>query len=494
MTHSLRMSASTVTDRPAGADVVPPDAATAGTAGPPTAAAWPGTVGPGDGGDTSVNDVSVIRVRGGARLCGTVHVVGAKNSALKLMAAALLAPGRTVITNVPRITDIAIMGEVLRRLGCAVRFEVDPAVDGPAAAHSRTVTIDVPERPGTEADYDLVRRLRASICVLGPLLARLGYVRVAHPGGDAIGSRGLDMHVAGLHRMGAEISGEHGFVIASAPGGLRGADIVLEFPSVGATENLVMAAVLARGVTTIDNAAREPEIVDICTMLTEMGARITGAGTATLTIEGVRELRPVRHATVGDRIVAGTWAFAAAMTRGDVTVTGVNPAFLEVALDKVVSAGGLVETRPDAFRVRMDRRPTAVDVVTLPYPGFATDLLPMAIGLASVSEGASLVTENIFDGRFMFANEMARLGADIKTDGHHAVVRGRDRLSGAPVQATDIRAGAGLVIAGLCADGVTEVSHVHHIDRGYPDFVADLRALGVEVECGRAPEEPDLTL
>lgn len=467
---------------------------------------WTSGAGPGGADDSTICDVDVIRVSGGARLAGQVHVVGAKNSALKLMAAALLAPGRSVITNVPRITDIAIMGEVLRRLGCQVSFADDEpvpsaeragvaAAGGPeGVARSCSVTIEVPDAPGTEADYDLVRRLRASICVLGPLLARRGYVRVAHPGGDAIGSRGLDMHVAGLARMGAEISGEHGFVIASAPNGLRGATIWLDFPSVGATENLVMAAVLARGVTEIDNAAREPEIVDICTMLSQMGARIEGAGTSTLRIEGVAELHPVRHATVGDRIVAGTWAFAAAMTQGDVTVTGASPAFLEIALDKLVSAGCLVETRADAFRVQLDRRPSAVDVVTLPFPGFATDLLPMAIALASVSEGASLVTENIFDGRFMFVNEMARLGADIKTDGHHAVVRGRERLSSAPVRATDIRAGAGLVIAGLCADGVTEVSHVHHVDRGYPDFIADLRTLGVEVERATAPEEPAFTL
>lgn len=426
--------------------------------------------------------VDVIRVKGGARLAGRVRVVGAKNSALKLMAAALLAPGRSVVCNVPRITDIAIMAEVLRRLGCAVSFDGDE------------VSIDVPDEPGTEADYDLVRRLRASICVLGPLLARRGYVRVAHPGGDAIGSRGLDMHIAGLELMGAEISGEHGFVIASAPGGLRGATIWLDFPSVGATENLLMAAVFAKGVTEIDNAAREPEIIDICQMLTAMGARISGAGTSTLCVEGVDALRPTRHATVGDRIVAGTWAVGAAMTRGDVTVTGIDPTYLEIALDKLVSAGGMVQTvGPDAFRVRMDRRPTAVDVVTLPYPGFATDLLPMAIGLASVSDGASLITENIFDGRFMFINEMSRLGADIRIDGHHAVVRGREALSGAPVRATDIRAGAGLIIAGLCAEGVTEVSEVHHIDRGYPDFVADLRALGVEVERGQAPDEPAYT-
>jgi UDP-N-acetylglucosamine 1-carboxyvinyltransferase len=420
--------------------------------------------------------VDVIRVQGGARLTGDVTVGGAKNSALKLMAVALLAEGRTVVTNVPRITDIAIMAEVLRRLGCEVRFDSGEAV------------IDVPAEPGSEADYDLVRRLRASICVLGPLLARRHYVRVALPGGDMIGSRGLDMHVSGLARMGAAISGEHGFVIASAPGGLRGTKIWLDFPSVGATENLLMAAVLARGVTEIDNAAREPEIVDICRMLTEMGARISGVGTSTLEVEGVDELKPVRHTTVGDRIVAGTWAFGAAMTRGDVTVHGVPSAFLEIALGKLVAAGAAVESGDESFRVRMEDRPLSVDIVTLPFPGFATDLLPMAIGLAAVSDGSSLVTENIFDGRFVFVNEMVRLGADIRTDGHHAVVRGRERLSGAPVRATDIRAGAGLVIAGLCAEGVTEVGAVHHIDRGYPNFVEDLAKLGVEVERANVPE------
>jgi UDP-N-acetylglucosamine 1-carboxyvinyltransferase len=420
--------------------------------------------------------VDVIRVKGGARLTGDVNVGGAKNSALKLMAVALLAEGRSVVSNVPRITDIAIMAEVLRRLGCDVSMDAGEA------------TIDVPAVPGSEADYDLVRRLRASICVLGPLVARRHYARVALPGGDMIGSRGLDMHVSGLARMGAEISGEHGFVIASAPGGLHGTKIWLDFPSVGATENLLMAAVLASGVTEIDNAAREPEIVDICQMLTAMGARIQGAGTSTLEVEGVDGLKPVRHTTVGDRIVGGTWAFGAAMTRGDVTVHGVRPEFLTIALNKLVAAGATVEPGDGQFRVRMEDRPRSVDIVTLPFPGFATDLLPMAIGLAAVSSGSSLITENIFDGRFMFVNEMVRLGADIRTDGHHAVVRGRERLSGAPVRATDIRAGAGLVIAGLCADGVTEVGAVHHIDRGYPNFVEDLAKLGVEVERADVPE------
>jgi UDP-N-acetylglucosamine 1-carboxyvinyltransferase len=423
--------------------------------------------------------VDLIRVVGGARLAGDVTVVGAKNSALKLMAAALLAQGRTVLTNVPRITDIAIMAELLRRLGCTVTMEGD------------RVEIAVPEKPGTEADYDLVRRLRASICVLGPLLARCGQVRVAHPGGDAIGSRGLDMHVSGLQRMGADITNEHGFVIA-ATDHLHGATIWLDFPSVGATENLLMAAVLADGHTEIDNAAREPEIVDICQMLSDMGARIAGAGTSCIEVEGVPELHPVEHRTIGDRIVAGTWAFGTAMTRGEVTVHGVDWRTLEIALDKVTTAGGEVATGDDWFRVRMDHRPRAVDVVTLPFPGFPTDLLPAAVGLAAVSEGSSLITENIFDGRFMFIHELARLGADIRTDGHHAVVRGKQQLSGAPVRATDIRAGAGLIIAGLCAEGVTEISHVHHIDRGYPNFEDDLRSVGALVERVTAPEEDEI--
>lgn len=412
----------------------------------------------------------VIRVEGPGRLVGEVPVTGAKNSSLKLMAAALLAQGRTTLANVPRITDIAIMAEVLRHLGCPVH--------SPAEGE---FVIDVPAEPGTDTDPDLVRKLRASICVLGPLIARRGRARVALPGGDAIGSRALDMHVGGLTRMGAEFSDEHGVMQARAPGGLVGARVWLDFPSVGATENLLMAAVLAKGITEIDNAAREPEIVDICTMLTAMGARIEGAGTSRLEIEGVSELRPTSHRTIGDRIVGGTWAFAAAMTRGDITVSGVDPAFLEVALDKVATSGATVEATGGGFRVAMDRQPRGVDVVTLPFPGFATDLLPMALALASVSDGASLITENIFDGRFQFVQELVRMGADIHTDGKHAVVRGRERLTGAAVRATDIRAGAGLVIAGLVCGGVTEVSNVHHIDRGYPDFVADLRRLGAVI-------------
>ncbi|TEX50970.1 MAG: UDP-N-acetylglucosamine 1-carboxyvinyltransferase [Actinomycetales bacterium mxb001] len=414
---------------------------------------------------------TAVRIVGGARLEGSVRITGAKNSVLKLMAAALLAQGRTVLREVPDILDVAIMAELLRRLGCTVDYD-------PAAA---TVAIDVPERPEHRADYDLVRRMRASICVLGPLVSRCGEADVALPGGDNIGSRGLDMHVSGLQRMGATVSSEHGYLIAAAPEGLRGANIWLDFPSVGATETLLMAAVRARGTTVIDNAAREPEIVDICRMLTNMGARIDGIGSSTLEVHGVETLSPAEHTTVSDRIVAGTWAVAAALTQGDVTVTNAEPEHLEIALDKLTTVGAELSTVPGGFRVRMDRRPTAVDIVTLPYPGFPTDLQPQFIALNAIAEGSALVTENLFEARFRFVHELARLGADVQTEGHHALVRGRERLSGAPVEATDIRAGAGLVLAGLVAEGTTTVHEFHHVDRGYAGFVADLQRLGADV-------------
>ena len=413
---------------------------------------------------------------GGARLAGEVSVTGAKNSVLKLMAASLLAVGRTTLTAVPDILDVAIMSEVLRRLGCDV--ERSPG----------TVTIDVPEQLGHEADYDLVRRMRASIAVLGPLVARCGEAKVALPGGDAIGSRGLDFHIAGLVKLGAHMESEHGYLIAKAPR-LTGAQVWLDFPSVGATENLLMASVLAEGTTTIDNAAREPEIVDLCDFLVAMGAQVDGIGTSTLVVEGVTSLSPVEHETLPDRIVVGTWAMAAAITRGDVLIRHGRADHLEIALDKLTTAGARVEVLADGFRVRMDDRPRAVDVVTLPYPGFPTDLQPMVLTLNAVAEGTAMVTENVFEARWMFVNELARLGADVRTDGHHAVVRGKERLSGAPVKAHDIRAGAALVLAGLVADGVTEVGDVHHIDRGYQGFVEDLVHLGADVRREAAEAE-----
>jgi UDP-N-acetylglucosamine 1-carboxyvinyltransferase len=426
-----------------------------------------------DGGSASLpgyhSPVERIRVTGGRRLVGEVTVTGAKNSVLKLMAAALLAPGRTMITQVPAILDVDIMAELLRRLGCGV------------ASGTGRLEIEVPERVGHEADYDLVRRLRASICVLGPLLARCGEARVALPGGDNIGSRGLDLHVAGLQKLGAELDSEHGFLIAKARHGLTGAPVWLDFPSVGATENLLMAGVLAAGTTIIDNAAREPEIVDLAHMLVSMGAKVEGAGSSTIEIHGVDTLSPAIHATVADRIVAGTFAIAAVMTAGDVAIHAARPEHLEIVLDRLVGSGAAVSALDDGFHIAMDDRPRAVDVVTLPYPGFPTDFLPLVIALNSVADGAAMVTENVFEGRFRFIQELVRLGADIRTDGHHAVVRGREQLSGAPVEATDIRAGAGLVLAGLVADGSTTVRQIHHIDRGYAGFVDQLRSLQADV-------------
>ncbi len=406
-------------------------------------------------------------------LQGTATVGGAKNSALKLMAAALLAPGTTVLTNVPDILDVAVMARLLERLGCTVVVEHD---------EQGRVTIDVPEELDHEAPYDLVRRLRASISVLGPLVARCAQAKVALPGGDNIGSRGLDMHIRGLQELGATVEIEHGYVVADARAGLTGTNLWLDFPSVGATENLLMAAVLTPGLTVIDNVAREPEIADLCHMLVEMGARIEGISTSTLTIEGVDRLHPVEHATVSDRIVAGTWAFATAIAGGDLVVRGGRAHHLDIALDKMASAGAVVESLDDGFRVYVDRRLDAFDVVTLPYPGFPTDLQPFAMALAAVSDGTAMITENVFEARFMFAQELARLGADLRTDGHHAVIRGKPALSGAPVVAHDIRAGAALVLAGLAAEGTTEVAETHHIDRGYPRFAEALAALGADVQ------------
>jgi len=423
--------------------------------------------------------VEVFRIQGGARLVGEVHVTGAKNSSLKLMAAALLAPGVTTIHAVPNILDVTIMAELLRRLGCTVTY----------SAVSETVTIDVPETIEHRADYDLVRRMRASIAVLGPLVARTGAADVALPGGDAIGSRGLDMHTAGLERMGATVTNEHGYLVVHAPdGGLVGTHVYLDFPSVGATETLLMAAVTASGQTIIDNAAREPEIVDICNMLVSMGGQISGIGTSLLTISGVSALRATEYTTVSDRIVAGTWAVAAVITRGDITVHNANPEHLSIVLEKLTTVGANVEITGDGFRVQMDRRPTAVDIVTLPYPGFPTDLQPQFIALNSIAEGSAMVTENLFEARFRFVQELSRLGAEVRTDGHHALIRGRSQLSGAPVEATDIRAGAGLVLAGLVSDGETVVHAIEHIDRGYVDFETQLATLGANIVREASPE------
>lgn len=413
-------------------------------------------------------------VSGGARLEGTVKVDGAKNSVLKLMAASLLAEGTTTLTNCPEILDVPLMKKVLEGLGCEVVIE------------GSEVRITTPAQPQSSADFDAVRQFRASVCVLGPLTSRCGRAKVALPGGDAIGSRPLDMHQTGLEKLGATTRIEHGAVVAEATH-LRGANIRLDFPSVGATENILTAAVLAEGETVLHNAAREPEIVDLCTMLKSMGADIEGEGSSVVTIRGVEKLQPTQHEVIGDRIVAGTWAYAAAMTQGDITVGGISPRHLHLPLEKLKSAGAELETYENGFLVRMDQRPQAVDYQTLPFPGFPTDLQPMAIGISAIADGTTVITENVFESRFRFVDEMLRLGADAQVDGHHVVVRGKERLSSTHVWSSDIRAGAGLVLSALCADETTTVHDVFHIDRGYPNFVENLQRLGATIE--RTQEE-----
>jgi len=410
-----------------------------------------------------------ILVTGGRPLEGTVRVGGAKNSALKLMAASLLAPGASTIRNVPDITDVAVMADVLGQLGAHVRRD------------DHSVTVDASEITSLETPYELVAQMRASIVVLGPLVARFGRARVAMPGGCNIGSRKIDMHVHGLEHLGVEIAFEHGYIEATTPHGLRGAHVILDFPSVGATENLLMASVLAEGTTVIENAAREPEIGDLVDMLVGMGARITGRGSSTLEVEGVIALHPVDHATIGDRIEAGTLLAAGALTGGRVTVSGFDPAHLELVLTKMTQAGCSLVVGTDEVTVTRSGPLRATDVATLPYPGFPTDMQPQFMAMMSVAEGSCVITENVFESRFMFADELKRMGADIDIEGHRALVRGVRSLEGAPVRSPDLRGGAALVLAGLAAEGETRVTDIHHIMRGYEDLPAKLVSLGADV-------------
>jgi len=411
-----------------------------------------------------------ITVEGGHQLRGTIGVCGAKNAALKEMVAAILAPGRHQLTNVPEIDDVTLMGDVLTHLGCHVRRE------------NGSLWVVTPDELNPEAPLDLVRRMRASIVVLGPLLARCGEARVALPGGDDLGARPINMHLQGLERMGATFRLVHGVLEARAEGGLVGAEVELPFPSVGATENLMLAAVLADGETSIVNAAREPEIVDLAEHLMVMGASITGAGTAIIHMEGKSDLSPTKHRVIPDRLEAGTYAAAAAITGGDVTVTGCIPKHLRMEIAKFEEAGCEVERGEGWLRVHGPERPRPVDFATLPYPGFHTDMHPQMVALLSVAEGTSIVTENLYDARFRYVGELARMGADIRTESQHAVIRGVPELSGCPVLAPDIRAGAALVLAGLRADGITVIGDAHHIDRGYENLVGKLKNLGAVID------------
>lgn len=416
----------------------------------------------------------LIKVSGGARLSGVVPITGAKNSVLKLMAASILASGATTITNTPAISDVFIMGEVLKRLGAQVHLD------------GHVMTIDTTGITSYETPYDLVVQMRASVAVLGPLVGRFGRARVAMPGGCQIGSRKLDMHLLGLEELGVSFEVSHGYINATVPKtGLKAAHVTLEFASVGATENLMVAACCAKGTTVIENAAREPEISDLANFLNLMGARISGQGTPVITVEGVdpSSFVPVpSYSTVGDRIEAGTFLVAGALAGGPLTVQGVNPEFLALPLKKLKSFGAHIETGEDFITISREKPLKATDIQTLPYPGFPTDLQPQFMVLTAVAQGTSVITENIFENRFMFADELIRMGANIRIEGHHAIVEGVEQLSGAPVRASDLRAGAGLVLAGLVADGETTVGELTHIDRGYEGFVDKLKAVGAQIE------------
>ncbi|NBT25443.1 MAG: UDP-N-acetylglucosamine 1-carboxyvinyltransferase, partial [Actinobacteria bacterium] len=404
-------------------------------------------------------------------LRGTVSVPGAKNSVLKLMAATLLAPGRYRLTNVPDIADVDTMCELLAALGVSSSRE---GAHDLVLEHSGDITPVAP--------FELVDRIRASINVLGPLLARVGRADIAMPGGDDFGSRPIDLHVMGLERMGAVFDLDRDGVRAVATD-LHGAHVELPFPSVGATENILMAAVLARGVTVIDNAAREPEIGDLCMMLVDMGAEISGIGSDRLEITGVSpdSLRAVDHAVVSDRVQAATYLAAVAVAQGDVVVSGARAEHMEMLITRFSEMGVDITPVSGGLRVVSTRRLTSIDFSTLPYPGIATDYKPLLVGMLAVAEGVGVATENLYPGRFRYVDELVKLGANVRIEGHHAIVRGVENLVGAPVSAPDIRAGAALVVAGLVAQGETRIDNIHHIDRGYDDLVGRLAALGADV-------------
>ncbi|HJQ76765.1 MAG TPA: UDP-N-acetylglucosamine 1-carboxyvinyltransferase [Acidimicrobiia bacterium] len=414
--------------------------------------------------------MSRIVVEGGARLSGTVRTLGAKNAVLKEIVSTLLAPGRHHLTNVPDILDVELMSRVLEHTGCRIE------------QGDHELWIVVPEEPRPEAPIELVRQMRASIVVLGPLLARCGEARVALPGGDDLGARPIEWHMNGLEQMGVAFELVHGELIARVDGRMKGTEIELPFPSVGATENLLFAGVLADGETVIVNAAREPEIQDLIAQLNEMGANIEGGGTALIRIQGVERLQPVEHRVLPDRLEAGTYAVAGAITGGDVTVTGCQPDHLRMELSKLEATGCEVERGDGWLRVQGPERPKPIDFATLPYPGFHTDMQPQMVAYLSLASGTSIITENLYDARYRYVGELARMGADITIEAQHAIIRGVECLSGCPVLAPDIRAGAALIIAGLAAEGVTEVSEAGHIDRGYEDFVGRLAGLGARVQ------------
>jgi len=416
-----------------------------------------------------------IIISGGRRLQGDITVSGAKNAALPILASVILGGGECTVTNVPRVVDVVTMGKLLGILGATVTTEGNRVVMKMDALRS------------SEAPYELVRTMRASVVVLGPLLARWGEAIVSLPGGCAIGSRPVNLHLAGLEQMGAIVSVEHGYIKAKAQR-LKGARICLDFPTVTGTENLMMAACLADGTTVIENVAKEPEIVDLAAFLVKRGARITGAGTDMITVEGVKELRGADHEVIPDRIEAGTYLAAGAITGGDVCVKDCRPQHLEAVTAKLREAGAEVTESKESVRLKASKRLKSVDVKTYPYPGFATDMQAQMMALMCVAQGTSVITETVFESRFIHVPELQRMGANIKVDGSHAVVTGTTKLSGAAVMASDLRASAGLVVAGLAAEGETEIARVYHLDRGYERIEEKLNGLGAAIR--RVPSGP----
>ncbi|MGN6512108.1 MAG: UDP-N-acetylglucosamine 1-carboxyvinyltransferase [Lysobacteraceae bacterium] len=410
-----------------------------------------------------------IVVEGGVPLHGEVRISGAKNAVLPILCAALLADGPVVIRNVPQLHDVRTTLKVLGELGAGIQADGDAIAIDPRTVHSHV------------APYELVKTMRASVLVLGPLLAKHGAAEVSLPGGCAIGSRPVDQHIKGMQALGAEVSVDHGFIKASAQR-LRGARVVFDMVSVGATENVLMAATLAEGTSVLENAAMEPEIVDLAECLKAMGARIEGAGTPRITVEGVGRLHGGEHTVVADRIETGTFLVAAAMTGGHVTATHARPDTLDAVLDKLRHAGAEIAVEGDRITLDMRRRrPRAVDITTAPHPAFPTDMQAQFMALDCIAEGAGVINETIFENRFMHVNELLRLGADIRVDGHTAVVRGVEKLSGAPVMATDLRASASLILAGLVAEGQTTIDRIYHLDRGYENIEAKLSGLGARI-------------
>jgi UDP-N-acetylglucosamine 1-carboxyvinyltransferase len=417
--------------------------------------------------------VERITVQPNGPLSGIVRAGGAKNSALKLMVACLLTEGRSVLSNVPRIDDAESMADVLRAVGATV----ERLSDGDLA-----VTTPPTEQLTPVAPLELVERMRASVVVLGLLLARCGEVSMPMPGGDDFGARPIDFHLNGLTAMGATFETSHGEIRGHVEGGrLVGTRVVLEYPSHTATDNLLMAAVLAKGTTVIENAAKEPEVIDLATMLCDMGAVVRGAGTSRIEIEGVDALHAARHTVIPDRVVAATYLAAVGIAGGEVTVADARPDHMEMLLRKVSQMGVVTDMGPQGLRAVGVGRLRAADIATLPYPGVATDYSPLLVAMLTVADGVGILTENLFSGRFRYVEELRRMGADIRTEGHHAVVRGVPHLSGAPVNAPDLRAGVALVLAGLVAEGETVVSGAHHIGRGYEDLVGALSSLGAKV-------------